>query len=205
MQASYVKLIVGVAAIAVTGLASAQFGGLGKLGGGGGSSVTADQIVREYVAGQRNVMSADANMLAAVGDKDASAAAALEAKNLTDGATKDDLEASTKIQTDSSKELQDKMNDKKLVLDANAKKQFSQGILDLSKGIIAYVGMKKDISGFKPSVTSIGASAGSAVYVVKTFPDSLISLSSTLKSAITFARANNIPVPQEATDATSML
>jgi len=205
MQAKYIKLLVGIAAVTATSMSFAQLGGLGKLTGGGGSSVSAEQLVQKYVAGQRSVMSADANMLAAVGLKDEADKAALEAKNLTDGATKDNLEEATKVQTASSKELEDRMNDKKLVMDANAKKQFGQGMVDLSKGIILYVAMKGDVSGFKPSLTSVGASAGSAVYVVKTLPDSVISLGSTLKSAITFARANNIPVPKEANDATALL
>ncbi len=209
MNAKQIKLVVataGLVALAVSGTASAQLGGLGKLGGGSSSgSVSSDQIVAEYVAGDRSVLSAQGNMLTAVGLKDEGDKAALESKNLTDGATKDNLEEAGKIQTDSSKALQDKMNDKKVVMDANAKKQFGQGLLDLSKGIILYVNMKKDVSGYKPGISSLGASALSAGYVVKSLPGSIVNLGTTLKAAITFAQSNNIPVPKEASDATALL
>ncbi|HEX7642731.1 MAG TPA: hypothetical protein VF472_11050 [Burkholderiaceae bacterium] len=201
----HIKLAAGIVALAVSGLASAQFGGLSKLGGGGDSSVAPEKIVAEYVAGDRSVLSAQGNMLTAVGLKDEGAKAALEAKNLTDGATKDNLEEAGKIQTDSSKALQDKMNDKKVVMDASAKQQFGQGLLDLSKGIILYAAMKKDVSGFKPGVTSLGASTLAAGYVVKSLPGSMVNLGTTLKAAVTFAQNNNIPVPKEASDATALL
>ena len=201
----HIKLAAGIVALAVSGLASAQFGGLSKLGGGGDSSVAPEKIVAEYVAGDRSVLSAQGNMLTAVGLKDEGAKAALEAKNLTDGATKDNLEEAGKIQTDSSKALQDKMNDKKVVLNASAKQHFGQGLLDLSKGIILYAAMKKDVSGFKPGVTSLGASTLAAGYVVKSLPGSMVNLGTTLKAAVTFAQNNNIPVPKEASDATALL
>lgn len=210
MKAKYVAVLFGVGLLFASGTASAQFGGLpGKLpsglGGGGDSAVSADGIVSKYVAGARNVNSADIKMLRAVGLKAEADRAELQAKNLTEGATKDALEDAAKSQTESSKALEDALKDNKTKMDAKSKEQFSSGMGDLAKGILAYIGLSKDVSGFRPSVGNLGGSAMSAAYVVKTLPESVKSLVSTLKSSIAFAKANNIPVPKEASDATSAI
>lgn len=206
MKSSYVKAIAGVALVLVSGIASAQLGGFAKsLTGGGGGSVTAEQIVAKYVGGTQSVMRADANMLAAVGLKDEAEKASVQAKNLTEGATKNSLEEAAAVQTASSKALEEKLAGKKIEMDAASKKQFADGMVDLAKGVVQYVGMSKEVAGFKPGVSSIGNAAGSALYVAKGLPDSVKGLGHTLKMAIDFAKANNIPVPKEANDATALL
>ena len=190
-------------------MASAQFGGLGgklsNLAGSSGSSVTAEGIVSKYVAGAQYVNSADIKMLRAVGLKDAADRAELHAKNLTEGATQGALEESTKSQTESSKALEDALKNNKTQMDAKSKEQFANGMADLGRGLLAYLAVSKDAAGFKPSVSSLGASALSAGYIVKSLPDSITSLASSLKSSVEFAKTNNIPVPKEAADATSAI
>lgn len=207
MKSSYVKAISGIALVLASGIASAQLGGFAKsLGvGGSGGGATAEQIVAKYVGGTQSVMRADANMLAAVGLKDEAEKAAVQAKNLTEGATKNSLEEAAAVQTASSKALEEKLSGKKIEMDAASKKQFADGLVDLAKGVVQYVGMSKDVSGFKPSAASLGNAAGSALYVAKGLPDSIKGLGHTLKTAIDFAKANNIPVPKEANDATALL
>jgi hypothetical protein len=206
MKSSYVKAIAGVALVLVSGIASAQLGGFAKsLTGGGGSGVTAEQIVSKYVGAAQSVMRADAGMLSAVGLKDEAEKASVQAKNLTEGATKNSLEEATAVQTASSAALQTALKGKNVEMDAASKKQFAGSLGELAKGVLQYVGVSKDASSFKPGVSSLGASAGSALYVVKSLPDSVKNLGSTLKLAIEFAKANNIPVPKEASDATALL
>lgn len=208
MKKPFLNKFIGAVLLAASGAAMAQFGGLGNaLGGksGNSSGPSAEQIVSKYIGGTRSVMQADANMLAAFGLKDEADKAAIQAKNLTEGATKDSLEDAGKVQTASSKALEEKLSGKKVEMDAASKKQFAEGLLDLSKGVIQYIGMGKDVAGFKPSVTAIGGAAGSAIYIAKSLPDSVKSLSSTLKMAIDFSKENNIPIPKEANDATAML
>jgi hypothetical protein len=188
-------------------MASAQFGKLSGLTNplaGNSSGASAEQIVSKYVSGSKSVMTADSKMLEAVGLKDEAAKASLQAANLTQGATKDNLEAAEKVQTESSKALEDKLQNKKVTMDAESKKLFAAGVQDLANGVIQYVGMSKDVSGFKPSIGSLGI-ANTAIYVVKSLPGSIKSLASTLKMAMDFSKANDIPVPKEANDATSML
>ncbi len=208
MKNKTLTVMVGAALLLGSGAASAQLGGFAKslLGNtGSGGSVTADQIVSKYIGGAHSVMLADANMLAAVGLKDEAEKASVQAKNLTEGATKNSLEDASKVQTDSSKALEEKIQGKKVVMDAASKKQFGDGMSELAKGVIQYVSMSKDVAGFKPSITSLGGGAMSALYVVKNLPDSVQNLAHTLKMAMDFSKANGIPVPKEANDATSML
>jgi hypothetical protein len=187
--------------------ANAQLGGLTKsLGvGGSGASVSADQIVGKYVTGSQHVNKAEVKMLKAVGLKDQADLAELQAKNLTAGATSSALEEAAKVQTDSSKALEDAFKQAKVEMDAKSKKQFSDGMADLGRGIVQYAGMSGDMKNFSPNPTAIGAATTSAVYIVKNLPASLKSLGSTLKGAVDFAKTNNIPVPKEAADATALL
>ena len=173
--------------------------------GSSGGSVSPDSIVSKYIAGSVSVNNADVKMLRAVGLKDEADRAELQAKNLTEGATQEALEASAKSQTESSKALEAKFTSGKMKMDAQSKAQFAAGMVDLGKGVLQYVAMSKEIAGFKPSPAAIGGSTLSAVYIVKNLPDSILSLVSTLKSSVSFAKANNIPVPKEAADATSAI
>lgn len=199
-----ISVMLGASLLALSGLASAQFGGLaGALGGGKG--VTAEQIVKKYVTGTQSVMKADATMLAALGLKEQADKASLEAQNLTEGATKDSLQGASKTQSDSSKLLEEQMKGKKVAMDDASKQRFAEGVLDLSKGVIQYVGMSKDVGSFKPSVTSIGASAGSALFIAQNLPTSIKAVGNSLKVAIDFAKNNNIPLPKEASEATALL
>ncbi|MFM2086295.1 MAG: hypothetical protein RLZZ237_1164 [Pseudomonadota bacterium] len=199
-----ISALLGASLLAFSSLASAQFGGLaGALGGGKG--VTAEQIVKKYVAGTQSVMQADASMLAAFGLKEQSDKAALEAQNLTEGATKDSLQDASKLQSDSSKLLEEQMKGKKVAMDDASKKRFTDGLIDLSKGVIQYVGMGKDVGSFKPSMSSLGASANSALFIGQNLPTSIKAVSNSLKVAIDFAKNNNIPLPKEASEATSLL
>lgn len=196
------KIIISLATLCFAGAATAQLGGLGAaLGGGakGGGSVTAESLVKNYVSGAKNVLSADAKLLAAVGLKDQAANAELQAKNLTEGATASNLEDAAKVQTDSSKALSEKLDGKKVVLDAEGKKMFGRGVVDLVKGLSDYKKMSSDVSNFKPSLTSIGGAGEAAMVVVKTLPDNTTNLTATLKKVVDFAKENKIEVPQEAT------
>lgn len=209
MKTKFLAVMMGVALTAASGVACAQFGGLSKMAGIGGDSaganVSSDQIVNKYVGGAKNVNKADVKMLRAVGLKDEADKAELQAKNLTEGATAGALEEATKSQTDSSQALENKFKGEKVEMDAKSKQQFSDGMADLGRGIVQYVAMGAEAKGFKPSVTSVGGTTNSALYVVKSLPDSIKNLGSTLKSSIAFAKTNNIPVPKEANDATGMI
>ena len=192
MNKKLVGVLLGVAIAMASGSAYAQLGGLGGslLGGksSSSSSVSADDIVKKYVDGSKDVMTADQ-----------AAKEELAAKNLTEGATASGLEDAAKVQTESSKALAEKMSGKKVVLDANSKATYTKGLLHLAKGVMKYASLTSDIKGFSPSVTSVGTAANSALFITKSLPSSSSNLMSTLKNAVKFARENKIKVPKEAT------
>ena len=189
------SLVSGIALLLVSSMAFAQFGG-SILGGkkSDGAKVSPEEVVKLYV-----------HMLGALGMKELADAAAVQAKNLTEGASKDSLEAANKVQTENSRALEEKFATKKVVLDEASKKKFAKGVGELSKGVINYVEMSKKVSGFKPDISSMSGAGNSAVFIVKSLPSSITNLGSTLKMAIEFSKENNIPVPKEANDATAML
>lgn len=196
------KAVIGVAAVCFAGVAAAQFGGLANaLPGSSKSSggVTAEALVKSYVTGTQYVLASDAKLLSALGLKDQAAKSELSAKNLTEGATTAGLEDAQKVQTESSKVFAETLDAKKVELDAEGKKTFTLGLVDLAKGITSYTNMSSDVSSFKPSPTSIGGAAGAAMFVVKTLPDTSANLMNTLKRAVAFAKENKIEVPKEAT------
>lgn len=203
MNKKLVSVLLGVAIAMASGSAYAQLGGLGGslLGGksSSSSSVSADDIVKKYVDGSKDVMTADVHLLNALGLKDQAAKEELAARNLTEGATASGLEDAAKVQTESSKALVDKMSEKKVVLDANSKATYTKGLLHLAKGVMKYASLTSDIKGFSPSVTSIGTAANSALFITKSLPSSSSNRMSTLKNAVKFARENKIKVPKEAT------
>jgi hypothetical protein len=201
------KLVMTALGLAIATLATpsfAQFGGLGKaLGGGGaataGSNVSAESLVQSYVAGTNQVVKARVNLLTALNKKDLAEAEALAAKNMTEGPTKASLEGVAQLQTEDNKAFAAALKDSNVVLDDNSKKLYAAGLVDLVKGIKAYTGMAGDVKNFKPSLTSIGGAATAAVFVIKTMPGTLSTLKETLQQSIAFAKANNLPVPAEAT------
>lgn len=193
-------MLCGVASAAVSTSSFAQIGGLkNPFGGGSSGGVTSEQLVKKYVGGTQNVMSADVNMLRALGLKDQADKVALAAKNLTEGSTSSGLEDAAKVQTESSKAMADKFKEKNVTMSAESKKQFSLGLVDLVKGIRDYLGLAADAKGYKPGISSLGSSAGALVFIVKSLPDSTTNLKGTLQKAIDFAKENKIEVPADAT------
>jgi hypothetical protein len=203
MHKKIVQAAVGLGLVFALGTSHAQLGGLGTLtgakSGGSGSSVTAESLVKSYVGGARHVMNADASLLRAVGLKDSADRSALAAKNLTEGATSSSLEEAEKVQTESSKLLAEKLNDRSTVISEEGKKEYSKGLASLARGIVNYTAMSSDVKNYRPSLTSMNATSESAAYVVRTLPSSVSNLTSTLKKAVEFAREKKIEVPKEAT------
>jgi len=200
MNKTIAAWVVSAALAAASSIASAQFS-MPKMPGASSNvgAVSAEGLVKNYVAGTKSVMSADVKMLKALGLKEQAAKEELAAKNLTEGATASSLEDAAKIQTDSSKALAEKMGEKKVVIDAEGKKQYTSGLVDLAVGIKSYAGVGADVKNYKPGMSSIGGTGEAAMFVVKTLPDSSSNLMSTLKRAVDFARENKIEVPVEAT------
>lgn len=182
--------------MAVGSAAYAQLPSFGK-----SSGVTAEQLVKDYTQADIAVLTAQSRMLTALGKKDQAAKLDAQAAALTSGATKDGLSDSTKLQGESLKEIEDGWKTQNGKLDAEGKSKYAEGLGYLGQGVVKYVALKSSISGYKPSITSLGSSANAASYVVTTAPQQTTNLTSTLQKAIEFAKSNDIPVPADATAA----
>jgi hypothetical protein len=201
MKKQLIATVLGCTVAAFSLPASAQFGKLGAALGGSGSnsSVSADSLVKSYVNGTQFVMSSNVSFLKALNMKEQAEKVEVAAKNLTQGPTTANLEEAAKVQTESSKAIADTMAANTVTLSADSKKDYVRGVVELAKGIKTYTGMAGDVKNFKPGMSSIGAGAGAALYVVKTAPGTLTDLKDSLARSIAFAKQNKIELPADAT------
>lgn len=184
-------------------VSNAQFGGFGAMLGGGGSGPAPEKLLAEYFVGTAAILNANSKILTALGMKKEADEAASNAANMTAGATTDAIKQAEKVQTESSKLIQEKLADKNLKLDDAAKKQMGEGYVSLAAGSLAYVVFIKDAKDFKPSVTSLGASALALAAIVPRIPEDTKNLVATYKAVAAYAKDNKIPAPKD--DATSQL
>ncbi|MES2263479.1 MAG: hypothetical protein V4724_33585 [Pseudomonadota bacterium] len=202
----YMGALAGAASILASGAAYAQLGNGGAtfsdvehLSGNGAD------VVARYVGLAQGVMNAESTLLAAVNLKAAADKAANQGKGLTPDATRGTLESAIKVQVESGQILEQQLGGKAAELNEANKKQFGDGVRELARGVTEYAGMSKDLTGLKKTLKPTGGTATSALYLSKTLPETVKELTHTLKSAIDYSKANNIPVPQEALDATATL
>ncbi|MBB4845654.1 hypothetical protein HNP55_004206 [Paucibacter oligotrophus] len=203
-----------LAALSTPGLSSAQFGSLPSLGGNkaaaGSTNLVGsqEQLVRSYVAANKDVLNANAQMAEALGLKDAAATARATAGALTEGSTQGNLADADKVVSDSTNAVAAELA-KSPKLDADAKKKFSNGLGELGKGLIKYVGMRNPVQNFSSSLSSASPmdlpKLQTGSYLVKNFPAGVKALSGALSSAVSFAKSNDIPVPADANSATAAL
>jgi hypothetical protein len=184
-----------------------SFGGLGsKSGSGGDLAGQQTGLVKSYVAGGKDVLSSQSKLLEALGLKDQAATAQATANALGDGATTQNLQDADKVRSDSSTALSDALKNNNATLDAQSKQTYTQGLLLLASGLIKYTGMKQDVAGFSkglagPGALMAGGKLQAGAYIVKTLPTSISNTSSTLSSAVSFAKSHGIEVPPDATAA----
>jgi len=187
-----------VASISLASYAQAQFPN--PFGGGGGGA-SPESIVKNYVEGAKNVLQAQGKLLLAIGKKEEAAKATLQADNLTEGATKQNLEDATKTQTENSKLIGESLNAQGTTLDAAAKVIYAQGLGYLGKGITKYIALTGDLKSFKPGITALGAAAQGAAFVAQSLPGNMSTFSSTLSTAVNFGKAQGVEIPADATAA----
>ncbi|MEY4562738.1 MAG: hypothetical protein RLZZ618_2015 [Pseudomonadota bacterium] len=195
------------------GAAVAQFkvpsfgGGGGNTSSGGDASAQQDQLVSAYVGADKEVLNAQSKMAEAVGLKERAASLNAASQALSQGATKDSLEASETMQSEAAQEIQAKLNDSNTKLDSAGKKKFSEALGALAKGIQKYSKLREPIQAFQAAVTGGGAAGmltaatklGAGKYIVTSTPGHVKNLTGTLSTAVAYAKNHDIPVPAEAT------
>lgn len=184
--------------------------GLPGGGGGGGDAVNGqnDALVRGYVAANKDVLLANAQMADALGLKDAAATARATADALTDGATKGNLEDSNKAVSASTDAVSAEMA-KGPKLDAAAKQKYSKGMAQLGSGVLRYIALAGPAQQFSASLKNASPmmlpKLQAGIYVASQLPSGLSNLATSMKSANAFAKSNDIPVPPDATKAMAAL
>ena len=179
-------------------------------GSGGGDAVSGqnDALVRGYVAANKDVLLANAQMADALGLKDAAATARATADALTDGATKGNLEDSNKAVSASTDAVSAEMA-KSPKLDAAAKQTYSKGMAQLGQGVLRYVALAGPAQSFSSSLKNASPmmlpKLQAGIYVASQLPSGLSNLATSMKSASAFAKSNDIPVPPDATKAMAAL
>lgn len=205
---------IALACVLVSSSAFAQLSmpSIGGLTGGGSSSAPAgnegaqqDQLVRAYVAANKEVLVAQSKMAEAVGLKESAAKLKSTADALGDGATKGNLSDADKIQSDSSKEISERLKDGNLKMDAESQSLYASGMASLGTGVIKYIGLRPHITNFagtlKASPMLAMTKLSSGAYVVTNFPGNAKNVYDTLSVSTAYAKSHDIPVPTDATKA----
>jgi hypothetical protein len=176
-----------------------------KSAGGADLSGAQDQLVRQYVDANKTVMLANAHMADAMGLKDDAAKLRASSDSLGDGATKGNLADADKATSDTNRKLTEKLSDKTVVLDADAKKKYTAGLVTMASGVVKYIGMKGSFQSFASNLKTASPmmlpKLQSGVYIVSSLPTNAKNLTATLSSATEFAKSHDIQVPSEATSA----
>ena len=184
-----------------------SFGGFGSKPAGSTGDLATQQtsLVKSYVAGGKAVLASQSKLLEALGLKDQAATAQATANALGDGATEQNLEDANKAQSANSQAIADALKNQNATLDTQSKQTYTQGLILLASGLVKYTGMKQDVAGFSKGLAGPDAlQAGklqAGAYIAKTLPDSISNTTSTLNSAVSFAKSHGIEVPADATAA----
>ena len=206
-------VVTAVLVLAAPTLSSAQFGNIGsalgnltgsKSSGAGadaGADVGAqqDQLVRSYVSAGKEVLKANGQIADALGIK----AQAIDASATSDTLSANQIEAQDKAISADSAAISEALKSGATLKDSEAKAKYAQGLLSLTKGVRKYVDMSADTKGFASRMS--GASPlqlgklQSGIYIVQNLPSSISNLSGVLRSAVDFARTNNVEEPKDAT------
>lgn len=193
--------------------AQAQFSfpaipGIAKLTGGGGGGASADlggqqdTLIRGFVAANKDVLTANARLSDALGMKQQAAKLQETANSLTEGSTRDSLEAANLEVAVSTDAVAAEMA-KKPVLDANSKAIFATGLTSLAAGAGKYLVVGRNVKDMGAGLS--GASPlqlpklQPAIFVVQNFPASMGRVSDALQNVVAFARSAGVPVADDAT------
>ncbi len=200
-------LTVAFASVALT-LPVASYAQFGNLLGGGKSSSNAgadlggqqDQLVRNYMAAGKDVQTANGHMLEAVGLKRQALNASTSSATISG---KEDIEEQDKAISADSQALSDALKAGATLTDAGAKAKYAQGLVALVSGMKKYVGMRNDVQSFSSGLSGVSplqlGKIQSGVYIVKSLPTNMTTLSTVLRQAIEFAQKNGVKVPDDAT------
>nr|WP_315251431.1 hypothetical protein [uncultured Duganella sp.] len=204
-MAKYLKALAGAALLLACGIASAQLGnGGGTYAGVDKANPNAPDILGTYVEHAKTTLNAGQVLLNAVGLAEEAGKAGAEAQGLSADATRSKIESSLKVQADGGQALMQKLAAKPALSDA-ARQQFTNGVAELSRGYLAEAALSRDLVDIRKTLKGSNAASISVLYLSKALPGAVKELGQTLQAAAAYAKANNITLPQAATEALSQL
>lgn len=189
------QMAAGVALVCALGPAFAQMGN----GGATYSDVMTSgdksgDMLRKFVAVTQSTMTAEATMLAAIGQVGDADLAMAQVKNVGADLNVEVSETVLAAQTKTGAALERGLADKKVAFDDAGKRQFGDAMLALAKSVQEYASLSKELPSLKQALKNAGNKARVSYYASKTVAGSLGEMRQTLKAAAVFARANAIPV-----------
>jgi hypothetical protein len=169
-------------------------------GSSGGASAT--QIIEQYVASSKQVLSSYETLSEAVKDKDGAAKFKAHSKNLTSSMTSSQIDENSEIISEFGKKFKDDLS--KVTLDADSQKKFNSGAVSLGIGALSYLKVATKVKGYKPSLNDVSI-AGPALEVAKNIPGDMVNLKNSVLAVTDYYKTRNLPIPKEMGDATSAL
>jgi len=176
-----------------------------------------DQLVAAYTGADQEVLAAQSKFADALGLKDKAAEFAATAAALGSGSTSaNDLSKVESKSTAAEADIAQAMKSN-VTLSDTAKQTYIDGLKHLAVGTTKTVALKDNAMAFGNAAQAQIAAASivdklsvtnklaPGMYVAQHLPGHLVSLGTTLKSAVDFAKSHDIPVPADATSALSAL
>lgn len=204
-MAKYLKALAGAALLLACSIASAQLGnGGGTYAGVDKANPNAPDILGTYVDHAKTTLNASQVLLNAVGLAEEAGKAGAEAQALSADATRSKIESSLKVQADGGQALVQKLAAKPELNDAT-RQQFANGVAELSRGYLAEAALSRDLVDIRKTLKGSNAASISVLYLSKALPGAVKELGQTLQAAAAYAKANNITLPQAATEALSQM
>ncbi|MCL2659565.1 MAG: hypothetical protein FWD64_03485 [Acidobacteriaceae bacterium] len=200
------KLYIAIALVSLSLVAQAQFKvpKVPGISGGGDLTGAQSQLADQYTAANKDVLDGDARIYDALGLKDQAAQARAERAALDSGATVGNLQNQDKYRRENQPAV-DAAFKNPPEMDEQAKASYKEGMIFLAKGLLKYAGMQSGVASFGNSLHSASPAMlprlQLGAYIVKEFPHNARHLSQTLHDATAYAKAHDIAVPPDATNA----
>lgn len=198
MQIKFLTLCVAASMFAMPAVSHAQVGN----GGAAYSEVNGAskwfEVMPRFVDAAQDTLTADSNMLAALGMPAEAAAVVSRAAEMKSDATPGTVEEIMAMHATAVAALTPKLGATGVVLSDSAKAQFSKGIDGLARGLGQIDALSGDLPGLKKMMRDAGTKARTGFFVAKSLGQYRKDMKQQLRDAIAFARANGIVFPPEA-------
>lgn len=176
-----------------------------------GSDAQLDQLVKAYVAADKDTLQGQSKLAQALGLKEESAKLDAEVKALSSATavSSDDLKKADAVINDAQPQINAKVKERR-ALSAGIRKKYTDGLASLGNGVqgtyklndsalAVQKGAQTQLSK-SPTQQGIDAKLGAGSYVAAQLPVHLKLVAGGLQTSVTYAHAHCITVPKSATD-----